>query len=264
MPSSVIFLVLVFGVVGLILVCIAIKSACDLYAQKVRNVRLIYSLSHDELSNPLQNALAALGNIEHHQLHGYPQQARDIQSLRVSLDKLVYTLRNLKSWMLVESAEQARAPERFNIVATVQSAIVELGSIAAYNNVQLKYHGGDHAIFVLGVEQDIKRVILNLVHNGIKHRQKTSTACVEISVVREVNFVFLHIADNGMGMSKDQLAVVGDPPNRPGLHQIGNNGSGLGLFVVKKLLNSNNISFDVKSAELQGTVFTIKMPLLES
>jgi len=254
----------VFAALGALLIYAAIRMLATLHHLRERNARVMYSLCHDELSNPLQSALAALGNIEHRKSFCCARQQQDIRSLRNSLDRMVDVMRNLKSWMLLESPDVERVPSQFNLVALVQSIIVDLGPVAEREHVRLEYLGSEHGVYTYGIEEDLRRALMNIVGNGVRYSRDTVDSYVKIELSECTNVIQLVIVDNGTGMSEKQMQSIGEAPQRPDTRHIGTVGTGLGLFLVKKILLANKVRLGVTSSTETGTRFTLEFPLLAS
>jgi len=264
MPSLNLIIAFVFAVLGALLIYAAVRMFSALHHMRERNASLMYSLCHDELSNPLQSALAALGNIEHRKSFCCAQQQQDIRSLRSSLDRMVEVMRNLKSWMSLESPDVERVPTQLNLVALVQSIIVELGPVAEREHVRLEYQGCEHGVYTYGVEEDLRRALMNIVGNGIRYRRETANSHVKIALSESTRAIQIVILDNGTGMSEVQLQSIGEAPQRPDTRRIGTASSGLGLFLVKKILSANKVRMSVASSTATGTRFTLEFPLLDA
>lgn len=105
----------------------------------------------------------------------------------------------------------------------------------------------------------LKQVLMNLVSNAIKYNKRDGHVRVEAHLVDEE--VEVCVRDNGMGMTAEQLQGLFDPFNRLGREYSGIEGTGLGLVLVKKLLEIMNGSLHISSIEGDGTAACVRLPL---
>lgn len=104
----------------------------------------------------------------------------------------------------------------------------------------------------------IKRVISNLVENAIKYSGKDST--VTIKTWDDEKWVYVEIADNGVGIAQNDLEHIFDKFYRvknDASHSI--KGTGLGLYLVKYFVELHGGEIEARSTLGQGTVFAVKL-----
>jgi cell cycle sensor histidine kinase DivJ len=106
----------------------------------------------------------------------------------------------------------------------------------------------------------LKQILLNLLSNAVKFTDRGGR--ITISARGEGTFVFLTVADTGIGIAKDDLARLGDPffqaraaYDRP------YDGTGLGLSIVKGLVNLHGGTMTIESEVGVGTAVTIRLPV---
>ena len=106
----------------------------------------------------------------------------------------------------------------------------------------------------------IKRVIINLFVNAVQavEQKKAGDAIIEFKVWHKDNTVFLSAADNGAGIAESVLPNIFKES-----FTTKENGTGLGLFMVKQIIESHGGSIEVASQLGEGTVFTLSLPAVE-
>ena len=114
-------------------------------------------------------------------------------------------------------------------------------------------------LFVNADQQKIKRVILNLVSNGVKYTQEEGK--VKIMLVENSRHAILSVADTGHGIPADELPFIFERFRRVGKHRKLAVGTGLGLTIVQSLVQAHDGEILVESEEGVGSTFTVKLPL---
>ncbi len=105
----------------------------------------------------------------------------------------------------------------------------------------------------------VRQILLNLLSNAIKFTPKGGR--VGTSVYRNNGFMEIIIKDNGSGMSEEELAQIGQPFSQAGnASLIKERSSGLGLSLVKNLVELHRGKFSIKSKKGQGTEVKILLP----
>jgi len=109
-----------------------------------------------------------------------------------------------------------------------------------------------------------RRVFINIIGNALKYREKGIPPILDISSVSntggEGNMVEVHIKDNGIGLDEQYLEKMLSPFGRL-VTQDEYPGSGLGLTVVKQILDDSGGSIAVKSQEGVGSTFIVSLPV---
>ncbi|MCL4392554.1 HAMP domain-containing histidine kinase [Patescibacteria group bacterium] len=103
-------------------------------------------------------------------------------------------------------------------------------------------------------------IIENIVDNAIKYSKNNSS--IEIHLSSDINNLEIRIKDYGIGIAKDKLKNIFDQYIKAGDPLVSNfEGIGLGLYMVKTIINLETGSIDIKSEENKGTEVIIKFPI---
>jgi CheY-like chemotaxis protein len=101
-------------------------------------------------------------------------------------------------------------------------------------------------------------VLINLVSNAIKYNRRGGTVVIETGDDGVV--ATLTVRDTGRGLSAEQIAALFEPFNRFGVEQEGIEGTGIGLTIVKSLVDGMQGRIDVASEPGHGTRFSVTLP----
>lgn len=140
--------------------------------------------------------------------------------------------------------------ELTTMVAEQQQESADIRGISIQTNIQ-------PGLIIQGDETMLMRMLINLMDNGIKYGREGGWLKVELRL--EDGMIFGSVMDNGVGIAPEHLDKVwnrfwqGDPAR-------GGNGAGLGLSMVKWIVEAHGGSVNVRSTLGEGTEFTFVLP----
>lgn len=149
--------------------------------------------------------------------------------------------------------------EEFFVHEFVESLVNQLQPLAMQKKLNLRIDLPDEIIRLHTDKFKLQEALSNLVDNAIRYTEKgTVTVTVELSE-EEVRF---HVQDTGIGLSDADHGVIFDKFSRgERAHEIEPNGTGLGLFITKKIVEILNGELHVKSQGAgEGSLFSIHIP----
>lgn len=125
---------------------------------------------------------------------------------------------------------------------------------------------GDSAPVVLGDEGRLRQVLANLVTNAVSHTPVGTTVTVRVGAIGSPGsgFAFLEVADDGPGLTPEHADRVFERFYRADAsrHRAGPaGGSGLGLSIVKALVEAHGGTVELVTAPGEGTAFRVRLPL---
>ncbi len=154
--------------------------------------------------------------------------------------------------------------DKINIFDLVRDVVQELKPLAEEKELKLKSNLENNlennnseenelsTIFADRIE--IKRVLTNIIGNAIKF---TKTGFIEVNLIVDSQTAEIKIQDTGSGISSEEQAILFER-FRPGKHK--NSGSGLGLYLSRRIIEAHNGSINVESEPGKGSLFTINLP----
>ncbi len=108
----------------------------------------------------------------------------------------------------------------------------------------------------------LRQVLVNLMSNGIKYNQPGGRVMVEAMAL--AHDVVITVSDSGCGMSETQLSHLFEPFNRLGAERTSIEGTGIGLVIVKRLVELMHGRIEVSSRPGAGTQFRVWLPRAEA
>ncbi|MEI7726432.1 MAG: PAS domain S-box protein, partial [Bacteroidota bacterium] len=123
-------------------------------------------------------------------------------------------------------------------------------------------------LFVRCDNQRIRQVLLNLLNNAIKYNRTGGSVLIQTDLMPENADGFvpvrISVTDTGKGISAPDLPKLFKPFERIGAEKSETEGTGLGLTVVKKLMEAMGGTLGVKSVPGTGSTFWIELPMIGS
>ena len=214
------------------------------------------------LAHELRTPLTALrGDIELAMLqrHSPEDMGRRLASQLEEIDKLKRLIDQILLLARAEAGEIVMALHPVDLGALAASLVGQLESVAQARAIDLRSEHSD-AVIVRGDAEWLKRLILNLVDNAIKFTPEGGHVVVNVS--REALLGRLTVSDSGVGIPPGMTVHIferffrADPARSPNTE-----GVGLGLSLVKWIVDRHDGRIDVDSHPGQGSIFTVRLPL---
>ncbi|MGY6649405.1 sensor histidine kinase [Wenyingzhuangia sp. IMCC45574] len=146
--------------------------------------------------------------------------------------------------------------DTFNIIKLIQKVFDLLEMQGKKRNIKLTFDKFyDIPEFVIGDEAKIEQVLINLVMNSIKYGNVGGTTIISVSYVDDEK-IMVKVSDNGEGIDKDSLPRLFERFYRVDKSRSREQGgSGLGLSIVKHIIEAHEQTIDVKSTVGKGSTF---------
>lgn len=148
--------------------------------------------------------------------------------------------------------------EEFSVVDIINSVMEKLSLFAIDKNVKLKLQTNDENTLITGDREKLYQVFFNLINNSIIHSFENEK--VDINVNKDNNKVRIEIKDNGSGIPKEGLPYVWDRFYKVDKSRKRNDsGTGLGMSIVKNILESHKFKYGIESELNKGTLVWIEI-----
>ena len=190
---------------------------------------------------------------------GAVENAASVKELKIIEQNVRLCRELLTMWQSYGSVE-ASPHKPISVSAILREVIKGVGAMAAQNGVEVKASICEDTCTLLGDAVQIKRAIQNVVINALQASvEKKGT--VSVDCTQRDFYVDIRIEDTGSGISPAQMNKIFDPYFTT---KQSKSGTGLGLYITKKVVEDHNGSIKVDSTPDVGTVFTIRLPLLSA
>ncbi|KNZ30960.1 MAG: hypothetical protein AD742_19965 [Methylibium sp. NZG] len=160
----------------------------------------------------------------------------------------------------LESGNVKLEPQAIDLGTIVGQALALVGSLAQQQQVRLEHVTPDppHTVLAWADPTRVRQVLLNLLSNAVKYNR--SQGVVTVTVHARGGVPRVRVTDNGRGMSPEQTAHLFEPFNRLGVDGQGIEGTGIGLVIVKALVEGMGGTVGVTSQAGRGTTVELSLP----
>jgi signal transduction histidine kinase len=165
----------------------------------------------------------------------------------------------LTMWQSYGSSDAA-PHQLVSISAIVREVVESVGAMARESGVELHCEMTDNPCTLTGDAVQITRAIQNVMINAIQASTERR-GTVEVSCIPKDFYADVRVADTGHGISPEQISKIFDPYFTT---KQGKSGTGLGLYITKKVVEDHSGSIKVDSTPGAGTTITIRLPLLSN
>lgn len=215
-------------------------------------------LSH-ELKSPI-NAIEGYLKIMQEK-----QVGENIDDYQTMISRSIERIKGMRTLILdlldltkIESGKKSRDIKTTDIVQIAKIVMDSMGPIAIQKSVKM-FLDSDETIYINADGDEIEIILNNLVSNAIKYNHEGGT--VNIVLRKTDTEIIMKVEDNGIGMTEeDQQKLFHDFVRIKNLKTKSITGSGLGLSIVKKMVELYNGSIELKSKPDEGSSFTVTIP----
>lgn len=219
--------------------------------ETMNNLGFLFSALRHELGNPVNSVKAALSVLEANLDRVSREAVLDyIDRMRYEVRRVEHLLRSMKSFSMHERPERVRVEVR-GVVAELADLVAES---ASSRGITLEV-ACDDGVLALGDARVLQQVLLNLFANAADAVEGRDSPSVRITAEAQGDLVTLRVADNGHGLSKEQIRELFRP-----FHTSKEHGTGLGLVISRKLLARMDGTITLESVEGEGATVILTLP----
>ena len=242
--------ILVF-VVGAISLHKAIKKERKLQDQKKN---FLLSVTH-ELKSPLASIKLLLQTIQKRELTKQQVQSFISKSL-LDIERLDDMVENMLLASKIDNRSYTFPKAEFNLSSLVDNIVNRLQLNKCDLTQQLINAEIEPKIEITGDKFALTSVVTNLIENAIKYSGPCEV--VDVKLYSRDSKIFLEVADHGIGIADVEKNRIFDKFYRVGSEDTRNTkGTGLGLYIVKEVLDKHEASIKVKDNEPSGSIFEV-------
>jgi PAS domain S-box-containing protein len=214
----------------------------------------VYTASHD-LKSPVLNIEGLVYALEAAQKRNKPERVGEIlEKIQLSILKFKETIQALTEVARTNKNLQEDV-ETFDLNLLLADVLMSIEDIIHKSGSQISTELGCSQVRFS--KAGMSSILLNLITNSIKYRSPQREPHIYIRCCTEEGGIVLEVKDNGLGIPEEHLSKIYTMFRRYHTHV---DGSGIGLYLVKRIVDNHGGSIEVKSELDEGTCFRIHLP----
>lgn len=211
-------------------------------------------ISH-ELKTPIFNIQGYLESVIDNGVEDAAFSLSFLKKASKNVDRLQTIIQDLETISKLETGNMLLELTSFDIKELGREVFEDLEIKAAERNISLEFKEGASQNYRVKADREkIRQVLINLIHNSIKYGIPNGR--IKIAFYDMDKRVLIEVADNGIGIPKEHLAHVFDRFYRVDKSRARTQGgSGLGLSIVKHIIEAHSQTINVRSTPNLGSTF---------
>lgn len=189
-----------------------------------------------------------------------PMQRKLLEEAFASSERMVHLISDFLNVSRLQTGKFVIEKSQVNLADIVKQETDSLVSTAEAHSLKLRYRKPSHFPMLYLDEGKIRQVVMNFIDNAIYYSPEHSTIAVNLTI-EDGNAVFT-VEDSGIGVPKDQQAHLFTKFFRAdNARRQRPDGTGVGLFLAKKIIVSHGGSIVFESVEGEGSTFGFRLPI---
>ncbi|MFZ4463811.1 MAG: PAS domain S-box protein [Bacteroidales bacterium] len=242
------------------------KARIDAEQANMAKSEFLSRMSH-ELRTPMNSILGFGQLLEMGDLN--TAQVKGVSHIMKSGKHLLELINEVLDISRIESGRISLSLEPVELQGVIRETVDIVQPLASARQIKIKLTGENlNFLHVKSDRQRLKQVLLNIVNNAVKYNTDLGSVIIHTSIVegKEAgkDIIRIAVSDTGPGITKEDLPKIFTPFERIGAEKTTTEGTGLGLAVVKKLMDAMHGGLGVESEYGNGSTFWIELPRIES
>ena len=236
---------------------LVINDITSLKTIEERRKHLISDISH-EIKTPVSVIRAGAETLQNGAINDKNASEKFLTAITANSERLAEMVNDLLELERIEQGQLYQQKEKINIRQEINLIFESIEALANDQNVELMNKLNDD-LYIYTDKSAFRGIFLNLLNNAIKYSK--GGGLVTISSNKTKTNTIITVEDGGYGIEKNNLQRIFDRFYRTPKARAHTNGSGLGLSLVKQLINQIGGAIDVKSKINKGTTFFVSFPI---
>lgn len=148
--------------------------------------------------------------------------------------------------------------EEFNLNDLCKDVTLELENMISEKGLKLLYEEMSNNVLINADKAKIRQVLINIINNSYKFTEKGH---IKLTIDKKENTAILVIEDSGIGIKKDKIAHLFDKFYTANDYGDATSGAGLGLNIVKSIIDMHKGTVNIESEINKGTKTIVELPL---
>jgi two-component system phosphate regulon sensor histidine kinase PhoR len=210
-----------------------------------------------QIRTPL-SALSAAAHLLKNNRVDEGQKSKMIGILEAEIESLSDMSSSFLDLVRLESGKKRYKVSEFSLEDILIECHDLITSEAQKLNIKFEMDFPDSIPNIHGDRKQLKQALLNLLNNAVRYNKEDGE--VNLKVISEKEQIIITISDTGLGIPKNDQKKVFEKFYRVREHRDKAQGTGLGLSVVKQIIQGHGGEISLSSQENVGTTFTVILP----
>jgi signal transduction histidine kinase len=180
-------------------------------------------------------------------------------------ERMMGLINEIMDFSKIQSGSFAVEQEPVRVAGLLKRAVRSLQSVASRDEVFLLSAHGRDIPQIIGSVEKLTQAVINLISNSLKFTPKKGLISVGAQILRKgdvAEAIVITVTDSGMGIKATELQQIWDKYKQSGNKSLrGGGGTGLGLYIVKQVVEAHGGEVTVASVEGVGTSMVLKLPV---
>lgn len=239
------------------------KSAAAAEAANKAKSAFLFNMSHD-IRTPM-NAIIGYAGLSRNHLHEPDKLSEYLSNIRTCGQKMLSIIDNILEIARIENNQIVLEESICNIEESFDSCIVMFNTAVQEKHQTITVHKQVANPYVYIDSSHLSEIVLNVISNATKYTGQNGKidCCLTQKPHEDADWCYMEIsiADNGIGMSEEFQAHIFESFSREHSSTIsGIEGTGLGMGIVKNLVDLMHGTIEIQSSPGKGSTFTICIP----
>ena len=186
------------------------------------------------------------------------KKSRYLSIMKSETERLIKLVNDLLDITKLESAELTINPTSYNISEQLRLVIAKMEPELSKFEIEVELDE-EEDYFVFADSDRIEQVFINLLQNAIHFSTRQQVIYIKMKKVE--NMLLVSIKDEGKGINEENLKKIWDRFYKVDQSRTNNLGTGIGLSIVKQIIDLHQTEIEVTSELGKGTTFTFKLQL---
>ena len=188
-----------------------------------------------------------------------------LQEAQRESERMMNLINEILDFSKIQSGSFTVESEPVRVAGVLKRAVRSLQSVAARDEVFLLSAHGRDIPQIIGSVEKLTQAVINLISNSLKFTPKKGLISVGAQIVRNNDVpdaIVITVTDSGMGIKAEELQTIFEKYKQSGTKSLrGGGGTGLGLYIVKQVVEAHGGEVSVASIDGVGTSMVLRLPV---
>ena len=188
-----------------------------------------------------------------------------LQEAQRESERMMSLINEILDFSKIQSGSFSVESEPVRVAGVLKRAVRSLQSVASRDEIFLLSAHGRDVPQIIGSVEKLTQAVINLISNSLKFTPKKGLVSVGAQIVRNgdvAESIVVTVTDTGMGIKAEEVDQIFEKYKQSGNKSLrGGGGTGLGLYIVKQIVEAHGGDVSVASVEGVGTSMVLRLPV---